>query len=199
MVCARSDGRSSLMPLTSDSSSSGTSVVRKANWPGWRPARAKMAPRRSLASAWPTAPPEASRYLAKGALTSTEKCAPGWRARTSATMSGRMPLVSILTGGPSSASSATKSGSPGTRVGSPPVSTSPSIQRAWLATNRRTDVAARGGRLVGRQARSALWQWGQRRLQPPKKNTAVRRPGQSHRDMGSMPRTSSQAGENCIL
>lgn len=92
-----------------------------------------------------------------------------------------------------------KPGSPGTSVGSPPVTTSPSSQRLWLSTKRRTAFSARGGAASGVQARAALWQWGQRKLQPPKKTTALRRPGQSHRDMGSMPRTSPQAGELIIF
>ncbi len=114
-------------------------------------------------------------------------------------MSGRMPLVSILTGGPMAAASAAKSAIPGARVGSPPVTTRPSSQRAWEATNRRTEAAASGGASSGLQARPALWQCGQRRLHPPKKSTAARRPGQSQRDMGSMPRTSSQAQDMLIF
>jgi hypothetical protein len=173
--------------------------VRKAKRPGCRPARANTAPRRSLAWALVAAPPVTSGYMANGALTSTEKCAPGARDRTSASTSGRIPLESILTGVPRAESSAAKSASPGVSVGSPPVTTSPSIQFLREVTNRRTEAAARGGTLSGRQARAALWQCGQRRLQPPKKRTADRRPGQSQRDMGSMPRTSSQLGEKCIL
>ena len=92
-----------------------------------------------------------------------------------------------------------KPGRPGVKVGSPPVITSPSSQRLRLATKRRTAFSARGGRVSGAQARAALWQWGQDKLQPPKKTTADSRPGQSHKDMGSMPRTSPQAGELIIF
>ncbi|EHJ48480.1 hypothetical protein DFW101_2476 [Solidesulfovibrio carbinoliphilus subsp. oakridgensis] len=198
-VCEQPGGRASLISLTSASASSGTRVVRKAKRPGWRAARAKTAKRRSLAASGVTAPPVAGPYLANGALTSTAKCASGWRTRTAARTSGRMPLESIRTRGPKAASSAAKSASPGASVGSPPVRTMPSSHLAWEAANRRTDAAARAGWPSGRQARAALWQWGQRKSQPPKKSTAQIRPGQSQRDRGSMPRTSSQAGEQLIF
>lgn len=198
-VCEQPGGRACLISLTSASASSGTSVVRKANRPGWRAARAKTASRRALAAAGATDWPVTNPYLANGALTSTAKWASGWRLRTSASTSGRMPLESIRTRGPKAASSAAKSASPATRVGSPPLMTMPSSHLAWEAANRRTDAAESGGRLSGRQARAALWQWGQRKSQPPKKSTAHRRPGQSQRDTGSMPRTRSQAGETFIF
>ncbi len=108
-----------------------------------------------------------------------------------------MPLESILTSGPSDASSAAKAAKPGVRVGSPPVTTKPSSHLAWEAAKARTEAAGRGAPLA--KARDALWQCGQRRLQPPKKSTAQSLPGQSQKDMGSMPRTSSQAGESVIL
>ncbi len=108
-----------------------------------------------------------------------------------------MPLESILTSGPSDASSAAKAAKPGVRVGSPPVTTKPSSHLAWEAAKVRTEAAGRGAPLA--KARDALWQCGQRRLQPPKKSTAQSLPGQSQKDMGSMPRTSSQAGESVIL
>lgn len=158
-----------------------------------------MSPRQAAASLASTAPPVTSGYLANGAFTSTEKQVSGRRARTASTTSGRSPLVSTLTAGPRAATSATKSGRPGTKLGSPPVSTSPSSQRAWLVTKRRTAAGDSSGTVCGRQANPALWQWGQRKLQPPKNNTAARCPGQSHKDMGSMPRTSSQAGEDCMV
>lgn len=67
-----------------------------------------------------------------------------------------MPLVSILIFGMLRASSAANSGSPGTRVGSPPVTTRPSSQRAWDVTNRSTETGVKAGTVCGRQARSAL-------------------------------------------
>lgn len=185
------------MSLTSAAASSGTSVVRKAKRSGWRAARAKTAPRRSAASFGVTAPPVTRPYLAKGALTSTEKLTSGRRSSTVSSTSGRMPLVSILTAGPRAASSAAKADNPGVRVGSPPVTTKPSSHLAWVAAKERTEAAGSGVPLA--KAREALWQCGQRRLQPPKKSTAVTRPGQSQKDMGSMPRTSSQAGEKLIF
>lgn len=190
-------GRASLISLTSVGDSSGTRVVRKAKRSGWRAARAKTSPRRAEASASVAAPPVTRPYLANGALTSTENRAPGRRSSTAATTSGRMPLVSILTSGPRAASSAAKADRPGTRVGSPPVTTKPSSHLAWEAAKERTEAPGSG--LPAAKAREALWQWGQRRLQPPKKSTAESFPGQSQKDMGSMPRTSSQAGENVIF
>jgi len=65
------------MASTSDPASSGTRVVRNAKRPGKRPARTNTASRRSRAAAASTAPPVTMGYLAKGALTSTEKWASG--------------------------------------------------------------------------------------------------------------------------
>lgn len=190
-VC--SDGKASLIRCTSVKSISGTRVTRNMNRPGLSAARSKMRVMRRSAFPAETAPPTALGYFSKGAFTSTEKCTPGTRARSSATTSGRMPLVSILSGGPYSAISAANATSPGVRVGSPPLMTMPSSHPFREAKNLRTSAGRMGGKLSGAQASPALWQWGHLRLQPPKKTTAATLPGQSHRERGSRPRMTFQA------
>jgi len=190
-VC--SDGKASLIRCTSVESISGTRVTRNMNRPGFSAASSKMRVMLRSALSAVTAPPTACGYFSKGAFTSTEKCMRGTRARSSATTSGRMPLVSILTGGPYSAMSAANSVSPGVRVGSPPLMTMPSSQPLRAAKNFFTSAGRMGGKLSGAQASPALWQWGHFKLQPPKKTTAATLPGQSHRERGSRPRMTFQA------
>jgi len=163
------------------------------NRPGLSAANSKM--RVILRSAFSavTAPPTACGYFSKGAFTSTEKCTPGTRFKSSATTSGRMPLVSILSGGPYSAISSVNSTNPGVRVGSPPLMTTPSSQPLREEKKRLTSSGRMGGKFSWAQASPALWQWGHFKLQPPKKITAATLPGQSHRERGSRPRMTFHA------
>ncbi len=105
---------------------------------------------------------------------------------------GCMPLLSILMGRLKDLRSRSRSSRPGTRVGSPPLITMPSSQACRDVRKRSTDSRGRGENQSGRQANSALWQVGQRRLQPPMNRTHAVFPGQSQRLMGSIPRTEDQ-------
>ncbi len=121
------------------------------------------------------------------------------RARTWASTSGRMPLESSLTGRPKARRSYRNGSRPGSAVGSPPDTTMPSSQAARILKKRRTSDGKITGWRSGRQARSALWQVGQRRLQPPRKMTQHVRPGQSQRLKGVRPRRFPQALLSCSI
>ena len=155
-------------------------------------ANSKIRPMPSRASPSVTALPVTRGYFSNGAFTSTENRVPGARESTASTISGRMPLVSTFTGGPNAKSAVTSSGRSSARVGSPPVTTIPSSHGPRAAKNFPRSAGSMGGYRSGYQARPELWQWGQRRLQPPKKITALMRPGQSHKDNGSRPLTRFQ-------
>ncbi len=107
-----------------------------------------------------------------------------------------MPLLSSLRGSSSRARSSKSGTRPGTQVGSPPLITSPSSQRLRSANMVRTLERDNGGRLSLCQASSALWQVGQRRLQPAQNNTMAVCPGQSQKLRASNPRTWDQAVAN---
>ncbi len=141
----------------------------------------------SLAASAVTAPPVTRGYFSYGAFTSTENRVAGAWAITAATISGRMPLVSTFTGGPKAERAATSSGRSPARVGSPPVITMPSSHGPRAEKNLPRSAGSMGGYHSGCQASPPLWQCGQRRLQPPKKTTALMRPGQSHKESGSRP------------
>jgi len=89
---------------------------------------AKMRSRLAAASSSVTAPPVRAGYLSKGPLTSTAKVCTRRAANSSATISGRMPLESILMGSPNREISLTSSAMSSTVVGSPPVMVMPSSQ-----------------------------------------------------------------------
>ena len=98
-------------------------------------------------------------------------------------------------GRPNRPRSRRKPQSPPAMVGSPPETTMPSSQSRRRSMKCSASDAKMVGRVSGRQARSALWQVGQPRLQPERKSTVVDRPGQSHRLKGWIPRSLSQASE----
>jgi len=147
---------------------------------------AKIRSRREAASTGDTAPPVRVGYFSQGPFTSTANTVSGRRSLIWATTSGNMPFVSTFTAKPSPPSASTKSGSPGSSVGSPPHTTTPSSQRLRAARDFRTACVSKGGWSAGVKAREALWQVGQRRLHPPRNTTETFRPGQSHSDKGVM-------------
>ena len=72
------------------------------------------------------APPVSWGYLSQGPLTSTAKTLTRREARSVSTTSGRMPLVSSFTGSPTRPRSANIEAMSRFRVGSPPVTVTPS-------------------------------------------------------------------------
>lgn len=145
-----------------------------------------MLSRRVAASSGPTAPPVSAGYISQGPFTSTANCVSGRRSRIWAATPGNMPLVSTFTPRPSPPSASTNAGRPGSSVGSPPHTTTPSSQRLRAARDLSTARVSKGGWSAGVKAREALWQVGQRRLHPPRYTTDTLRPGQSHSDRGVM-------------
>lgn len=85
---------------------------------------------RSSASSAVACLPVRAGYLAHGPLTSTWTSSTRPAARTSAMISGRMPLESSFTGMPAARMSRRKSARCGTAVGSPPETVTPSSHPA---------------------------------------------------------------------
>ena len=128
----------------------------------------KMASMFTRAVAASTPPPVSAGYLSYGPFTSTAKACTSPPASSARTTAGRMPLVSSFTGRPRAPRSASSPSSPGTVVGSPPVTVTPSSHLARRDSSPSTSPRSWAGSRSGLQARSALWQVGQRRLQDRK-------------------------------
>lgn len=92
--------------------------------------------------------------------------------------------MSTLTLNPSPSSARTSPGRPGSSVGSPPQTTTPSSHALRALSDPSTASRSMTGWREGVKASEALWQVGQRRLHPPVKITDTFFPGQSHSDRG---------------